>query len=103
MGCGRIAPKAELMRIAMTGGDGGPRLAVHDRAGTMPGRGAYLCRGEAREQPAAECLASAMRRGGIPRGLRAKVALDPKLVESVKRVAQPAEGRPAGPLAISKP
>ena len=54
----------------------------------MPGRGAYLCAEKARERPAAECLALALRRGGIARGLRRAVVLDaltaePKLVESV--------------------
>ncbi len=56
----------------------------------MPGRGAYLCAEETRERPAAECLALALRRGGIARGLRRAVLLDaltadPKLVESVSR------------------
>ncbi len=54
----------------------------------MPGRGAYLCVGDARDRPAAECLALAVKHGGIARGLRRSVALDaltanPKLVESV--------------------
>jgi hypothetical protein len=51
----------------------------------MPGRGAYLCRGEEPEQPAAACIALAMRRGGIGRALRSTVSVDPKLVESVSR------------------
>jgi len=59
--------------------------AVCDRAGTMPGRGAYLCRGEQPELPAAECLERAQRRGAIARALRSAVTLDPKLVESVSR------------------
>ncbi len=57
VGCGRIAPKSELVRIAATGdGESGPRLAVLDRAGTMPGRGAYLCRDPAPTAPLADCL-----------------------------------------------
>jgi predicted RNA-binding protein YlxR (DUF448 family) len=52
---------------------------------TMPGRGAYLCRGAQPETPAAECLQLALRRRAIPRALRAAVSLDPKLVESVSR------------------
>jgi predicted RNA-binding protein YlxR (DUF448 family) len=51
----------------------------------MPGRGAYLCAGAEREAPAAECLALAVRRGGIARALRSSVTLDSKLVESVSR------------------
>jgi predicted RNA-binding protein YlxR (DUF448 family) len=49
----------------------------------MPGRGAYLCRGESPELPAAECLKRAIQRGAIARALRSAVSLDPKLVESV--------------------
>jgi predicted RNA-binding protein YlxR (DUF448 family) len=65
-------------------GDGARGRAVLDRAGTMPGRGAYLCRGAvAREEPAAECLALAARRGVIARALRCAVTIDAELVESV--------------------
>jgi hypothetical protein len=49
----------------------------------MGGRGAYICRGDEPGKPAAECLAAAMRRGGIARALRSGATLDPKLVESV--------------------
>jgi predicted RNA-binding protein YlxR (DUF448 family) len=86
VGCGRIAPKSELLRIAAAaGGDGGarPRRAVADRDARMPGRGAYLCLGESPGLPAGDCLALAMRRGGIARALRCSVTVDPKLVESV--------------------
>jgi predicted RNA-binding protein YlxR (DUF448 family) len=62
---------------------GASRRAVLDRAGTMPGRGAYLCRGAVPEEPAVECLALAGRRGGIARALRCAVTIDPELVESV--------------------
>jgi predicted RNA-binding protein YlxR (DUF448 family) len=90
VGCGRIAPKSELLRIAVAESaraDGraaaSSRRAIADRDGTMPGRGAYLCRGADPELPAADCLARATRRGGIARALRAAVTLDPMLVESV--------------------
>jgi predicted RNA-binding protein YlxR (DUF448 family) len=80
------------MRIAVSGelagaGDGAPRraLAVHDRDGTMPGRGAYLCRDAGPERPAEACLALALRRGAIARALRAAVRVEDKLVESVSR------------------
>ncbi len=58
---------------------------MRDRDGSMPGRGAYICRGSDRERPAAECMALALRRGGFAHALRAKVTVDAKLVESVSR------------------
>jgi predicted RNA-binding protein YlxR (DUF448 family) len=74
------------MRIAVLTEHGGrARRAVHDRDGTLPGRGAYLCRGEEPDRPAAACVALAMRRGGIARALRAAVTVEDKLVESVSR------------------
>jgi hypothetical protein len=84
-----VAPKSELVRIVTAperGGAGG--LAVLDRHGTMPGRGAYLCRAHelgAPGEPAPSCLALAVRSSGIARTLRARVTLDPKIVESVSR------------------
>jgi predicted RNA-binding protein YlxR (DUF448 family) len=72
-------------------GDGAPvpsgvrATAVHDAEKRMQGRGAYLCAGEQAGLPAPECLAEAIRRGGIARALRAAVTLDPKIVESVSR------------------
>ncbi len=107
VGCGRIAPKSELLRIAATHDDGGrSRRAVIDLAGTLPGRGAYLCKagvaettsspagiaettsnpaGVAETTPNSECLRLAERRRGIARALRRPVTLDPELVESVNR------------------
>lgn len=82
MGCGRSAGKPELLRIAAIGPEGA-RRAVLDPRGTLPGRGAYLCRSAEPEVPAAACLERALRRKAIPRALRCAVALDPKLVESV--------------------
>jgi predicted RNA-binding protein YlxR (DUF448 family) len=84
VGCGRVAPKPELIRIAAVTLDGTPgRRAVQDRDGTLPGRGAYVCRSADTTVPVADCLARALRRGGIARALRCAVTLDPKLVESV--------------------
>jgi predicted RNA-binding protein YlxR (DUF448 family) len=80
------------LRIAVAdrepAGDGkdARRNAIVDRDGTMPGRGAYLCRGVHPSPPTAvdrACLERAVHRGGIARALRASVTLDPKLVESV--------------------
>ena len=51
----------------------------------MQGRGAYLCREQIEAKPLGDCLARAMRSGGIARTLRAKATLDDKLVESVGR------------------
>jgi predicted RNA-binding protein YlxR (DUF448 family) len=84
VGCGRIAPKAELLRIALA--DGGverTRRAVRDPSATMPGRGAYLCAGSSGSQPLESCLALASRRNAIARALRCTVTIDPKLVESI--------------------
>jgi predicted RNA-binding protein YlxR (DUF448 family) len=61
------------------------RSAIVDRDGTMPGRGAYLCRSADPSATAAvdrACLERATRRGGIARALRSSVTVDPKLVES---------------------
>jgi uncharacterized protein len=86
VGCGRIAPKSELIRIAVADdGDGHSKRAVLDRTGTMTGRGAYLCRGTNCAEPAAECLTLATRRGRIARALRCAVMIDVKLIESVAR------------------
>ncbi len=95
VGCGRIASKSELVRLAVAGaGDGRPRRAVIDLAGTLPGRGAYLCcAGTAEPKPNPDCLRLAERRRGIARTLRCAVTLGPEIVESTKRVAQPVEGR----------
>ena len=51
----------------------------------MQGRGAYLHRFPGSDLPSGDCLAEAIRRGGIARALRARVPLDSKLVESVGR------------------
>jgi predicted RNA-binding protein YlxR (DUF448 family) len=84
VGCGGVAPKDELIRLAIER-DGDGARAVCDPDGTRPGRGAYLCRGERSGQPAAACLQRALKRAAIPRTLRAAVAVDPKLVESMGR------------------
>jgi hypothetical protein len=77
------------MRLAASG-DARRRVAVIDRKGVLPGRGAYLCRGRAEEAEGGpgvdpECLALAERRGGVARALRCKVKLAPELVESLIR------------------
>jgi predicted RNA-binding protein YlxR (DUF448 family) len=86
VGCGRIAPKSELLRIvAARDGGGRSRHAAIDSAGTLPGRGAYLCRaGVTATTPNPECLRLAERRRGIARALRCPVTLDPEPVESTR-------------------
>jgi predicted RNA-binding protein YlxR (DUF448 family) len=91
VGCGRVAPKTELLRLAVSERrsfeESGDRLrrAVLDRAATMPGRGAYLCPAGAAGEPAADCLERATRRGALARALRCAVKIDPKLLESISR------------------
>jgi predicted RNA-binding protein YlxR (DUF448 family) len=58
-GCGRRAPRGELIRLAARPGGG---LAV-DLPGRLPGRGAYLC-------PDRGCLESALKRRRLERSLR---------------------------------
>ena len=84
MGCGRVAPKSELVRIALIGTPGPHPRAVIDADGTLPGRGAYLChdtRGPA-ARPAAGCTARALRKRGLARALRAPLRIDTELIES---------------------
>jgi predicted RNA-binding protein YlxR (DUF448 family) len=77
------------VRIALSGvqpaSAGEPRIAVLDRDGRLEGRGAYLCRREGLSQARSECLEQAIQRRAFARTLRAKVTVDPKLVESMGR------------------
>jgi predicted RNA-binding protein YlxR (DUF448 family) len=85
-----VASKSELVRLAASDrrsavkGDGFLKQAVLDRTGTMPGRGAYLCREPVSTGPSADCLALATRRGGVARALRGTVKIDPELLESTR-------------------
>jgi hypothetical protein len=53
----------------------------------MPGRGAYVCRGERAGVPDPGCLERALARGGIARTLRCAATVDVgfELVESTGR------------------
>jgi predicted RNA-binding protein YlxR (DUF448 family) len=90
VGCGRVAPKSELLRVAVSQQANGATRAILDASARMPGRGAYLCRGAEPSRPAVECLALAGRRGAIARALRHPIAgdliyEDDKGLESVSR------------------
>jgi predicted RNA-binding protein YlxR (DUF448 family) len=91
VGCGRVAPKTELLRLAISErrsfeqSADRPRRAVLDRGATMPGRGAYLCHVAASGEPAADCVDLATRRGALARALRCAVKIDPELLESISR------------------
>jgi len=71
VGCGQTAPKADLIRIALAGGE-----VVVDRAARLPGRGAYV-HGQA-------CAVRAVARRGFGRAFRRTVAVPPNFVESVE-------------------
>jgi predicted RNA-binding protein YlxR (DUF448 family) len=71
------------MRLVALREGPGAAVAVRDERGTMPGRGAYLCRGKGATQPDGACLAKALRRGAIGRALRCSVAVAPERLESV--------------------
>jgi predicted RNA-binding protein YlxR (DUF448 family) len=95
VGCGRVAPKSELLRVAaVVAPDQQIARAVVDLPARLPGRGAYLCRGAPMRgedrRPADECLARACKRRSIARALRRAVSTDSicagaKLVESSSR------------------
>jgi predicted RNA-binding protein YlxR (DUF448 family) len=80
VGCGRIAPKPALVRLALVEGPDG---RVIDGTGTRGGRGAYVCRGDRRGDPARDCLTRALKRGGLERAFRRAVTMDPDFVESM--------------------
>ena len=70
VGCGHVAAKSDLLRLAAALDEGGASVVVVDRSGKLPGRGAYICREGASLQPSARCLALARRRRSIARALR---------------------------------
>ena len=80
-----MAPKPELVRFAAVRDRDKTSLAIADRRGVLPGRGAYLCVGSEPGIPAADCLELARKRGGMARALRCSVRISPELVESVDR------------------
>jgi predicted RNA-binding protein YlxR (DUF448 family) len=63
MGCGRKAPKHELVRFVAPDG-----TLTLDPSGRAPGRGAYTC-------PSAACFERAKRRRAFSRTLRTNVSV----------------------------
>lgn len=93
VGCGRVAPKADLVRLAACArpGERRPALVRLDPAGRLPGRGAYLCavreagREDDQVRPRRDCLERALTRKALPRAFRRSVDVHAELVESVGR------------------
>jgi predicted RNA-binding protein YlxR (DUF448 family) len=73
VGCGRRAPKHELVRFTEVDG-------VLSEGATASGRGAYTCRD-------AECFEQAMRRRAFSRALRSPVRVEPKLARLYTEVS----------------
>jgi predicted RNA-binding protein YlxR (DUF448 family) len=61
VGCGRVAPQPELVRLAVWEGK-----VVTDPERRLPGRGAFLC-------PRPECWERAVARRAFPRAFRRRV------------------------------
>lgn len=76
VGCRERAPKSALVRVAVS--TEGPGI---DRAGTAPGRGAYVHRDPA-------CLAAAGRSGVLGRALRTGLGTDEvgRLMHEIERM-----------------
>ncbi len=70
-GCGRVAPKRELVRFAERAG-----TLVLDRSQTAPGRGVYTC-------PDPACFDRAQARRGFVRTLRRPVTVPAGLRDSL--------------------
>lgn len=75
LGCGRRAPKHDLVRFTATP-RGGALVVVRDRDGLLGGRGLYTCASR-------ECVERAMERRGFARGARAQVTVDAALADGM--------------------
>jgi predicted RNA-binding protein YlxR (DUF448 family) len=60
-------------------------MATLDRAGTLPGRGAYVCRTESLREPSRECMKLATRKGALQRAFRRAVEVPVELLELESR------------------
>ena len=69
VGCRQVRPKAQLLRLVRRA-DG---IVAVDRAGTAPGRGAYVC-------AAAECVGEALKRGRLAKAFRERAEASVELV-----------------------
>lgn len=84
MGCGRIASKPQLVRLAtVASGSGSPATLVIDLERKLPGRGAYVCREQSTDAPVADCLSHALTRKTLARAFRRAVTVPAEIVESV--------------------
>jgi predicted RNA-binding protein YlxR (DUF448 family) len=80
-----VAPKPELVRLAAVTGPGrGRAVARIDRAGTLPGRGAYLCLGPRGDSPNGECATLACGRNALQRAFRRAVDVPSELSGSLE-------------------
>jgi predicted RNA-binding protein YlxR (DUF448 family) len=68
--CGRRAPKATLLRLAVRAD-----RVIADPDGSLPGRGAYVCD--------THCARAAIERRAFGRAFRRAVSVDHDLVESM--------------------
>lgn len=75
LGCGRRAPKHDLVRFtAMPGEDA--LVVVRDDDGRLGGRGLYTCASR-------QCVERAIERRGFARGARAQVKVDAALADGM--------------------
>jgi predicted RNA-binding protein YlxR (DUF448 family) len=72
-------------------------VAAVDRTGTIPGRGAYVCRDEHLDGPNHDCMRLATRRGALQRALRRAVDVPAELVESHEGGAASRKAGKTGP------
>ncbi len=69
IGCRRVRAKAELVRLVRRA-DG---MVGIDRAGAVPGRGAYVC-------SAPECVEQALKRGRLARAFKGKAEASEEVI-----------------------
>ncbi|HEV3093705.1 MAG TPA: YlxR family protein [Solirubrobacteraceae bacterium] len=80
VGCGRVTSKPELIRIVAVPSDTDRPTATLDPAGTLPGRGAYVCQLRATGAANPACLRLATRKGGLQRALHRAVDVPAELI-----------------------
>jgi predicted RNA-binding protein YlxR (DUF448 family) len=76
-----MAPKPELVRLgSVSAGHENRATAQIDHAGTLPGRGAYVCRERRDAEPKRDCMRLATKRGVLQRAFRRAVDVPVELV-----------------------